>query len=298
MSVIGRVFETLGGTYVVNLPDGETVEASLRGRLKKSGNPMDRIVVGDRVHLETSGDAYVIHAVEPRTTTLMRARLGGRYPKPVAANLDRLFAVAATDQPTPSPELIDRLLVLAEAGGMAGVVVLNKTDLESGRAAAQELSSTYGAVGYPVHLVSAKTGAGMEELAADLCDGWGILAGASGVGKSSLLSWIQPNLNLRVGELGSTGAGRHTTVSARLIPLECGGYVVDSPGFSDAGLWGITPAELSSCFPEMRRLAEGCRFRECTHHREPDCAVLEAVAEGVVAPSRHASYLALADELA
>lgn len=287
----GRVYEARGGVYTVALGDGHTtVEASIRGRLKKSRDPMERVVVGDRVEMSEQDGDYVIESVHPRKTMLVRARLGGRYAKPIAANLDRVVVVVSADRPAPNPELIDRLLVLADAGGLEGALVINKLDLGSGRKTAEHLAALYEKVGYRVVTASAETGRGMDEVSTLLCSGSAILAGASGVGKSTLLREIDPALNIRVGSVGSAGGGRHTTVSSRLIPLACGGVVADSPGFSDASLWGIEPAHLPYHFPEMARVLADCHFRECTHLHEPKCAVRPLVASGEIAASRFRSY--------
>lgn len=293
----GRVYEARGGVYTVSLGDGRTVEASIRGRLKKTNDPMERVVVGDRVALSELDGDYVIESVHPRDTMLVRARLGGRYAKPIAANLDRVVVVVAADRPAPNPEPIDRLLVLADAGGLEGALIINKMDLDSGKETAERLADLYERVGYRVVQASVETGQGMDDVHSLLCSGSAILAGASGVGKSSLLRKVDPALDIRVGSVGSAGGGRHTTVSSRLIPLMCGGVVADSPGFSDASLWGIEPAQLPYHFPEMERMLANCRFRECTHLHEPGCAVSPLVESGEIAASRFQSYKTFREEL-
>lgn len=294
---MGRVHESGGGVYRVCLADGRVVEASIRGRLKKSRDPMERVVVGDRVGLEEVDGAYVIQSVHPRESMLVRARLGGRYAKPIAANLDRVVVVAAADRPAPNPELIDRLLVLADAGGLDAALILNKIDLPAGARVAERLAALYQKAGYQVVQASAETGVGMEEVASLLCSGSAFLTGVSGAGKSSLLRKVDPSLDIRVGAVGSAGGGRHTTVSSRLIPLGCGGVVADSPGFSDASLWGIEPELLPHHFPEMERVLRDCRFRECTHLHEPECAVAALVESGDIAQSRYQSYQTFRAEL-
>jgi ribosome biogenesis GTPase len=144
--------------------------------------------------------------------------------------------------------------------------------------------------------VSAKSGEGLESLRAELCRGTSALIGPSGVGKSSLLNALDPGLALRTGTLsGKSGTGKHTTVSSRLIELACGGFVADTPGFSDVALWGIAPAELAGCFPEFAR-AEPCRFRGCAHAQEPGCGVREALEDGRIHAARYRSYLKLYGE--
>lgn len=293
----GTIHRTGGGVYVVALDDGRVVEASLRGRLKKDDRSGDRVVIGDRVIVEETGDGgFTVEEVEERRTEVVR-RGAGRRRKVVAANVDRLVAVVACAEPTPHRELIDRLLVLAEADAIEGVLVVNKVDLPGAETVAEELASLYRSVGYRTPVVSAVEGVGLPELADVLCSGTSALVGPSGVGKSSLLNALQPGLRLRTGELSrKVGRGRHTTVAARLIPLECGGLVADTPGFGDVGVWGLDPRRVDRCFPEMRRLEGRCRFADCAHLSEPDCAVVEAVERGVIAASRHRSYRVLRDE--
>ena len=295
----GEVIEVAGGAYTLRLEDGREVEASLRGRLKLESKVRaeERIVIGDRVEVgEGRGGTATIDALLPRTSAVVRRSGRGGRPRVIAANVDRVCAVVAV-QPPPPPRLIDRLLVVAEANRIPALLVLNKTDAPGAAEVANVLAARYGRVGYPVHAVSARTGAGIEALAGELCRGTSALMGPSGAGKSTLLNAIQPGLELRTGELSrKTGSGRHTTVSSRLIALDCGGRVADTPGFSDVQLWEMEADELDRCFPELRDLSERCRFGGCAHVKEPDCAVRQALAEGRIAPQRYDSYLALRAE--
>lgn len=272
----------------MRLDDGRTVQATPRGRLKQEGRPL---VIGDRVGVAESADTWTIESVEPRASELVRRGRGGRAPKVLAANLDRVFAVVALAEPPASHELIDRLLVMIEAGGMRPLLVLNKVDLPGARETAFGLASLYRDLGYRTFVVSAVTREGLEELRAETRSGASALIGPSGVGKSSLLNALDPGLALRTGELsGKTGTGRHTTVSSRLLALEGGGYVADTPGFSEIALWGVGPGEVARCFPEFAAHAEACRFRGCTHVHEPGCGVRDALREGAIAESRYRSY--------
>lgn len=306
----GLVRTATGGTYEVELHQGEVVEAVLRGRLKREVRTGDAVVAGDRVEVERREDGgYTIEAVAPRRTELARRspRTGGRRAKVLVANVDQLLAVFAVADPAPRLRMLDRFLVLAEANGLDAVVVANKVDLTeathaeargvdpSAAPAMLEELAGYERLGYPVLRTSTKTGAGLEDLRARLAGRVSVLTGPSGVGKSSLLNALQPGLSLRIGEVSeSVGKGRHTTVSARLIPLEGGGYVADTPGLRELGLWGIDPSELDLCFPEFRPHLDACRFgRSCTHSHEPDCAVSAAAAAGGVPPQRLESYRAL-----
>lgn len=311
----GVVHESAGGTYLVELTDGTRVEATLRGRLKRPSDEAGQVVIGDRVRLGVSGDAWTVEDVEPRTSLLVRRGRGGRAGKALVANLDRVLVVVALRDPPATPELVDRLLALVEASGMRPVLVVNKTDLAAGVAepgagdapdlhapAAGALAALYRGLGYEVLEVSAHTGVGVETLRGMCAHGASALVGPSGVGKSSLLNALEPGLALRVGELSrKTGTGKHTTVGSRLIRLEMGGLVADTPGFSDVGLWGVAPGDVEGCFPEIHDTGAECRFRSCTHRHEPGCAVMAAVEAGEIERTRYGSYLILrqdADESA
>jgi ribosome biogenesis GTPase len=291
--LVGTVLERDGATYRVATEAGE-VRAVLRGKAKRREAPW--VVVGDRVRLETEpgGELYGVVGVEPRATVLDRRVPEGRGARPVAANLDQVLVVTATTNPAPIPQLIDRLLVLAEANEIPAALVVNKTDLDPGR----ELVERYRAVGYRVYPTSVRGGEGIDALRETLAGRVSLVTGPSGVGKSSLLNAVQPGLGLRTGEVSArVRRGRHTTVSAVMIPLAPGGYLVDTPGFSEVGLWGIEPRALAECFPEMRPHLGECRYPDCRHRAEPGCRVLAAAEAGAIAPERLESYRVLLEEL-
>jgi ribosome biogenesis GTPase len=255
------------------------------------------VVIGDVVTLGTSGDAWTIESVDDRSTELVRRGQGGRAPKLLAANLDKAFMVIAAKNPDATVELIDRLLMLGEASGMHPVLIINKVDVPGAPEVSLRFAPMYRAVGYEVLSVSAETGEGIELLRSHMCEGTSTLIGPSGVGKSSLLNAVDPELGLRIGELSrKTRTGRHTTVSSRIISLTCGGLVADTPGFGDVTLWGVTPEEVAGCFPEFAEPADHCRFRGCTHTHEPDCGVKSAVEAGEIFDSRYKSYLTAREE--
>ena len=293
----GQVVETVGGVYRVRT-DAGTVAASLRGRIKHVGK-RDRVVIGDHVDIEDAfGEAPVIVAALPRRTRLSRRSSRSRFAKVVAANLDRLLVVASVADPPPSRTVIDRMLVMGEAGGMECWVVLNKVELAGGLALADELGAVYRKAGYPVVATSVTTGEGVDAFRALIQSGSSVLAGPSGVGKSSLLNAVEPGLSLRTQAVGRRSrAGRHTTVSSRLIALAGGGRVADTPGFSDAGPGGVAARDLGRCFPDFRPCLDRCRFNDCVHIHEPGCAVLSAVAEGRIDRARHESYRTILAEL-
>jgi ribosome biogenesis GTPase len=290
--VLGTILERDGAVYRVSTDEG-TVRAVLRGKAKRGEI---RAVVGDIVRLEPEpgGAVFGIVGVEPRRSLLARRVPESRGPRAVAANLDHVFVVTATANPAPIPQLIDRLLVVAEANSLPAAVVVNKVDLDPGVGLEQRLRSA----GYDVFRTSAKTGEGIPAFREALMGSASVVTGPSGAGKSSLLNAIQPGLQLRTGEVSTkVGRGRHTTVAAVMVPLEGGGYLMDTPGFSEVGLWGIDPKELAECFPEMRPLAGQCRYGDCRHVAEPGCAVRAAVEAGQIAVDRYESYRALLEEI-
>ena len=299
MVMEGQVVQVAGGVYTVRA-DGDVLEASLRGRIKLDDRHGDRVVIGDRVEVQSGeGGANTIEAVLPRTTWLVRRTLGGRRQKIVAANLDRLVVLAAARDPEPSASVIDRMLVMGEAGGMDCVLVVTKLDLVDDRTHTEELVSEYRGAGYPVHLASVVSGEGMEGVEEMLCHGSSALVGPSGVGKSTLVNSIEPSVSLLTREVGRRSrAGRHTTVSSRLIPLSCGGHVADTPGFSDVGLGDVSGETLPACFPEFRPYLADCHFRDCTHAHEPGCAVVAAVHEGRIPLRRYESYKTILEDIA
>jgi ribosome biogenesis GTPase len=290
--LLGTVLERDGSVYRVATNGGE-VRAILRGKAKRD---TPRVVVGDRVRLEPepTGDVYGVVSVEPRTTLLERRVPEGRGTRPVAANIDEVFVVTATVDPAPIPQLIDRLLVVAEANSIQAAVVVNKVELDPG----QELIERCRAAGYLVYPTSAKTGHGIDEFRRALAGKVSVVTGPSGAGKSSLLNAVQPGLKLRIGEISAkVRRGKNTTVSAVMLPLDAGGYLVDTPGFSEVGLWGVVPRELPTCFPEMRPFIGNCRYADCRHISEPGCRVREALETGAVRPDRWESYRILLEEL-
>lgn len=282
-----------GGAYRV-LCEGRERTAILRGTARRDSK---QAVAGDRVTIDPqtlAEDTLAITGVAPRTSLMARRTPGGRGERPVAANVDQVVVVVAAAEPEPLLQLVDRLLVVAEANELPALVVVNKVDLAPATPVVDHLA----AAGYPVLEAAARSGLGLDALRERLVGRTTVLTGPSGAGKSSLLNAIEPGLGLRVGEVSAkVRRGRHTTTTAVLVPIGQGGFVVDTPGFSEVGIWNVALDELAALFPEMASRSGECRFGDCRHRHEPGCAVREAVASGAVADSRHASYLALLAEL-
>ncbi|MBB4636239.1 ribosome small subunit-dependent GTPase A [Longimicrobium terrae] len=290
----GTIRQGQGGIYEVETPDG-VVEASLRGRLKRDERSGGKVVVGDRVDLESEasgeGIVWAIQRVHERTTLLER-RSPGKAPrsKPIVANVDQVLIVFAAANPDPHLRMLDRFLVIAGSSGIAPLIVINKVDVK-GEAAARAFFAPYEKAGYRLLFTAAKAGIGVDELRESLCGRLSALTGPSGVGKSSLLNAIQPGLGLRVAAISeAVNKGKHTTVTAQLIPLDCGGWVADTPGLRELGLWEIDRDQLQFYFPEIERLLGGCRYPTCSHIHEPDCAIRTAVAAGELDAGRYDSY--------
>ncbi len=250
------------------------------------------VVCGDRVMwLPEHGDQGRVVEVKPRRSALVRPGARGRL-KPLAANIDRLLVVVA---PAPPPErgLLDRYLVAAELLELPAAIVCNKSDLldAAARADMEAGLAVYERLGYPVVWASTRTEDGLDALRALLKEDTAIFVGQSGVGKSSLVKALVPEAELRTGALSAaSGLGRHTTTAARLYHLPDGGAIIDSPGVRDFHLWPVEPAELARGFREFHPCLGRCRFRDCRHLEEPDCAVRAAVEAGAIDSGRYASY--------
>ncbi len=283
----------VGGMYRV-LTRSDTVQATLRGRLRQSGER--RVLVGDRVRLRCEPDgAATIEKVLPRTSILERRMPGKRRGKrPVAANVNQVVVVGAARKPNWDPYLIDRFTAVAEANRMPVVLVINKCDLLE---PVEPLASPYRQAGYPVLFTSVPERRGLDTLRQRLTAHISLISGPTGVGKSSLLNALQPGLKLRTAAVSpKSHAGRHTTVASEMHPLGTDGFVVDTPGLRDIGLWGLEPHEVAAAFPELARTAGECRFDNCRHLEEPACAVVREVERGGIAQTRLDSYRRLLKE--
>lgn len=289
----GRVLAVKGLISHVADAQGEVFRCATRRLLKTLATDQRHVVVaGDRVMFRPAENTQpkegIIERIEPRKGSICRASRGRQHI--IVTNVDQLLIITSAAEPRLKPSLIDRLIVAAEKGGVRPVICINKTDLAD-PAILQPLVGAYSQMGYQVLLLSARTGFGVERLQRVLAEKESVVAGQSGVGKSSLLNAVDPGLKLRVEAVSvETEKGRHTTTTAQLLPLAFGGWVVDTPGIRQFQLWDVTVEEVPAFFRDIRPYVSFCRFPDCTHTHEQDCAVKDAVADGRVDERRYESY--------
>lgn len=287
----GRVLWTVGANHsCVQTEDGRTFDCSVRRVMRTlERESRNLIAAGDRVVFRPGdGQTGVIERIEPRHSTLSRGV--ARSAHIIVSNIDQAAIVASASDPPLKPALIDRFLVSCEVGGAKGIVCINKADTIQ-PAHLQPLIGQYARLGCEVILTSATTGIGIERLRGLLRGKATVLTGQSGVGKSSLLNAIQPGLGLRTATVShDSGKGRHTTRVAELVPLECGGWVVDTPGIRQFQLWAVEAEEVEAYFVEFRPFVAYCKFPNCSHTHETGCAVLSAVSQGLISALRYESY--------
>lgn len=292
------VVRATGSWYDV-LHDGETIQCRIRGKLRLKGvRSTNPVVVGDQVvcRADEGGD-YVIADILPRRNyVIRRASNLSKESHIIAANIDRALLMVSLRSPETPTEFVDRFLVTCEAYKVPVTILLSKLDLQDAEAVAA-FRAVYEGAGYRVLEVSATEGCGVEMVRELLTGCTTLVSGNSGVGKSTLIRAIDPSLEIRTGEISeSHHKGRHTTTFSTMYPLSGGGAVIDTPGIKGFGLIDIDDAELWHYFPEMMRVAPGCRFYNCTHTHEPGCAVTAAVEAGEIALARYESYLKILDE--
>jgi ribosome biogenesis GTPase / thiamine phosphate phosphatase len=305
----GRVISIAPEQINVRLENGTTILCTLRGRLKQSQKKEKTLVaVGDFVYVEVTSDKEgdltgAIESIEERRSQLGRGENLDRYKQHViAANIDVVAIVASLYSPQFRPSIIDRYLISAEKGNLEGVIVVNKIDLlnqidEKERALYETFCKVYSKLGYTLFEVSSKSRSGLSQLEQHLQGKAAVFSGQSGTGKSSILMALTGEKLAVADTVKKTHKGRHTTVRARLIPLESGGFFLDTPGVKSFGIWDFKKEDVLSHFFEIEELKEACHFPDCSHKHEPGCAVKEALDSGEISAIRYDSYIALLDEL-
>lgn len=296
----GTVIEIAAGLYTVEA-SGVRSMCTLRKSLRdEHSGYSNMLAVGDEVIVSTNGDKHgIIDEILPRRSALARPDpFNGHRQQVIVANVDQLLVVAAWRNPAFWPELIDRYLIAAMRHNLAPVIAINKVDLADGRWDLDAVAQAYRLAGCRVMLTSVVQGLGLDELRTVLAGRTTALAGLSGVGKSSLLSAVEPGLNLKTGEMNERRQeGRHTTTQVSLHPLKPGGFVVDTPGIREFGLAGLQKADLPRFYPEFAGPAQRCEYANCTHTREPWCAVKSAMRAGRLSRMRLESYWKILEEL-
>lgn len=289
----GLVVEVYGSFYTV-FHRSKYVSCTLRGKfrqtLSETHNP---IAVGDRIKFSYADNKDgVIEELKPRRNKISRPTKWGLIKERIiASNVDQIVAIVSTKQPTLKTGLIDRMILVAERENLKFVLCINKIDLIKGPEI-NDVMDTYRKLRYSIVASSAETGAGIDTLKNILKNKFSVFIGQSGVGKSSILNILQPGLNIKVREISNySNKGKHTTSSVTAVPCDFGGFIADTPGFRDFGLWGIEKEELGFLYREFRRYADKCKFNPCFHVHEPHCAVKDALQRGAISEMRYNNYV-------
>jgi ribosome biogenesis GTPase len=298
----GRVIKNTGSSYIVRLADGRESTCRIKGNFRIKGiRTTNPVAVGDIVTVShAADDADYITAIAPRRNYIIRRASNlSKESHILASNLDLALLVATVREPLTTTTFIDRFLATAEAYSVPAALVINKMDMwdEDDRELADALKTLYTSLGYEVFLVSASTGEGLGLLKSLLKDKITLLAGNSGVGKSSLINALVPGAGMRTGQISDIHhTGVHTTTFSEMIDLPEGGALIDIPGVRGFGTIDFQPEEVGHFFPEIFRFSRDCRYSDCKHTGEPGCAVIPAVEEHYIAESRYNSYLSILEE--
>ncbi|MBR5455111.1 MAG: ribosome small subunit-dependent GTPase A [Rikenellaceae bacterium] len=296
----GVVVCATGSWYDVLSEQGAVCKCRIRGRMRLKGvRSTNPIVVGDEVLFVADSEDFVIEELIPRRNYIIRRASNlSKESHIIASNIDRAMLVVTLSSPRTAPEFVDRFLITCEAYSIPATILLAKIDLAADkREEVEAFRAVYEGAGYEVVEISAKYGTGLDRVKELVAGRTTLVAGNSGVGKSTLIGALEPTLDVRTGEISqSHHKGRHTTTFSTMYPLTGGGSIIDTPGVKGFGLIDIEDAELCRYFPDMMRYAPECRYYNCTHVHEPDCAVVRAVEKGEIAYSRYESYLKILEE--
>ncbi|MHA4894291.1 ribosome small subunit-dependent GTPase A [Pedobacter sp. PWIIR3] len=296
----GLVIKSTGSWYNVHGEDGNNYDCRIKGKFRIQGiQTTNPIAVGDLVEfeLEPNSDKGIIGKLHERKNYIIRKSINlSKQAQIIAANMDQAFLVVTLASPRTSLGFIDRFLATSEAYGIPATLIFNKLDLfhQEGLAILDEYKSIYEQINYPCYSVSALTGTNIPLISSLLKDKTTLFSGHSGVGKSSLINALLPGRSIKTGDVSeATDKGQHTTTFAEMHTLPFGGYLIDTPGIRELGIFDIKPEELGHYFREMRSLMNKCRFNNCRHVNEPGCAVIKAVENGDIELSRYESYLSI-----
>lgn len=301
----GLVIKNTGSWYVVKTDNGTEINCKIKGNFRLKGiRTTNPIAVGDMVTILPNADGTAfITAIDTRKNYIIRRSSNlSKEAHIIAANVDQALLIVTLAHPVTSTTFVDRFLATAEAYRIPAVIVVNKIDLLSDEEDKEYLEAwcyLYKSIGYKVLEVSAETGEGIDKLNALLDEKITLLSGNSGVGKSTIINRIMPDLNLRTAKISTThDTGMHTTTFSEMFPLPHGGYLIDTPGVKGFGTIDFDRNEVAHFFPEIFKIAQDCRFGDCTHTHEPGCAVLNALEESRIAQSRYNSYLSILEDSA
>ena len=295
----GLVYKSTGSWYQVKSDEGNFYQCRIKGKLRLSGiRSTSPVAVGDRVGFDLDDEAIgVIHTIDERENYLVRKSVNlSKQLHIIGANIDLVFLVITLKNPETFTTFIDRFLVSAAAFGIETVLLFNKMDqyTEAELEIVDELKELYTSIGYQTVLCSTKSGQGMSELRNLMKNNTSIFSGHSGVGKSTLINTVAPELRLKIGEISEQhGQGQHTTTFAEMFDLSFGGRIIDSPGIRGFGIADIDKEEIARYFKEFFKASENCKFNNCQHLSEPGCAVKSELEEGSIAESRYQSYLSM-----
>ncbi len=303
----GTIIRSTGSWNSVLLKTGEVIECRLRGNYRIKGlRTTSPTSVGDKVEVileSAEQNTGIIEYIQERKNYIIRKSVNlSKEAHIIACNVDQMLVIATVHQPRTSYGFIDRLLCTAEAYNIPAALLINKSDLNDEEDAGKlqaEYKNCYESIGYPVFVASALDGTGMDELQDWMRDKVTLVSGHSGVGKSTLINELVPDLDLRVGEISEVHAkGTHTTTFAEMFPLaDNDGFVIDTPGIKEFGMIDMRKEEISHFFPEIFKVSDNCKFNNCQHLNEPKCAVISAIDEGLIPESRYSSYISIIESI-